>query len=340
MSEPLVRVAGLSVEYPLGRKGLRGHHMLRAVDGVDVEVRAGETLAVVGESGSGKSTLGAAILRDAPISAGTIQFKGQDITALRGKKLRRLRRHMQLIFQDAQASLNPRMTILEAVAEPLIIHGIERDLKSARGRVTELLELCGLPADTVDRLPRSFSGGQGQRIAIARALTLEPDLIVADEPTSALDVSVQAQIVNLLQDLQQRLGLTYIFISHDLSVVRHIADRVAVMYGGRLMEVAPNEDLYSRPSHPYTQALLDAVPIPDPKRKRKPDILPGELPDLRSRPRGCVFAQRCVHRRDECIAESPRLREISPGQSAACHFAEEVRAERRASGDPHPADTQ
>jgi ABC-type oligopeptide transport system ATPase subunit len=258
---PLVRVENLTVTFPVGRQRLFGPaRTMTAVDGISFDIHPGETLGLVGESGSGKTTTGRALLRAAPISAGRVTFDGQDVGALDARALRRLRRDMQLIFQDPYSSLNPRMTVAQIVGEPLVVHRLERDPARLRVRVEELLALVGLPADAADRHPHAFSGGQRQRVGIARALTLEPRLIIADEPVSALDVSIRAQVVNLMQDLQARLGLTYLFIAHDLAVVRHIADRVAIMREGRIVEIGPVEQVYFDPQHPYTRSLLASVP--------------------------------------------------------------------------------
>jgi peptide/nickel transport system ATP-binding protein len=293
---------------------------VHAVDDVSFEIRRGETLGLVGESGSGKTTTGRAILRRVSITAGRIWFKGRDITGLRGEELRRLRRDMQLVFQDPYASLNPRMRVLDIVAEPLLVHGLVRRIEDAEDRVVELLELVGLPVDAVERYPHAFSGGQRQRIGIARALALEPDLIVADEPVSALDVSIRAQVVNLMQDLQERLGLTYLFIAHDLSVVRHISHRIAVMYAGKLVELADRDEIYRDPRHPYTRALLSAVPIPDPRvqRARSSAVLRGEIPNPVQPPTGCRFHTRCPIAVERCGAEEPPLEEKGPHHLAAC----------------------
>jgi len=274
----------------------------------------------VGESGSGKTTTGRAVLRRVDPAEGTIRFRGDDITGIKGKELRQLRRHMQLVFQDPYASLNPRMTVLELVAEPLVVHGLAKSPKDARDEVAALLDRCGLPVDTVDRYPHAFSGGQRQRIGIARALALKPDFIVADEPVSALDVSVRAQVVNLLQDLQQDLQLTYLFIAHDLSVVRHISHRIAILYAGRLVEIAPTENVYEHPLHPYTEALLSSVPIPDPpkQRERRRIVLSGEIPNPVDPPPGCRFQSRCPLVHDRCRAETPVLEEKAPGHFVAC----------------------
>ena len=321
---PLVEVDHLSIRFPVGRAGFWGRTVrhVHAVDDVSFGIQPGETLGLVGESGSGKTTIGRAILRRIAPAEGTIRFRGADITHTKGEELRQLRRHMQLVFQDPYASLNPRMTVLELVAEPLVVHGLAKDAAAARPQVAELLQKCGLPIDTADRLPHAFSGGQRQRIGIARALALRPDFIVADEPVSALDVSVRAQVVNLLQDLQQELGLTYLFIAHDLSVVRHISQRIAILYAGKLVEIAPAEEVCDRPRHPYTEALLSSVPIPDPsiQRNRRRLVLNGEIPNPIDPPPGCRFASRCPLVQDRCRVESPPLEEKAPGHFAACFF--------------------
>jgi peptide/nickel transport system ATP-binding protein len=321
-SAPLVEVEHLSIRFPVGRSGFWGKQVshVHAVDDVSFTIAPGETLGLVGESGSGKTTVGRAVLRRIPPSAGTIKFRGADITTAKGKSLRELRRHMQLVFQDPYASLNPRMNVLELVAEPLIVHGLAKNAEAAREQVTALLARCGLPDDTVDRYPHAFSGGQRQRIGIARALALRPDFVVADEPVSALDVSVRAQVVNLLQDLQQELGLTYLFIAHDLSVVRHISHRIAILYAGRLAEVAPTDMVYDHPLHPYTEALLSSVPIPDPKtqRARRRIVLTGEVPNPVNPPPGCRFQTRCPLVHDRCRIETPPLEEKAPGHLVAC----------------------
>ena len=330
---PLVEVEGLSIRFPIGRAGFWGQQkqFVHAVDEVTFSIQPGETLGLVGESGSGKTTTGRALLRRVDAAAGTIRFRGEDITQLRGERLRTMRRDMQLVFQDPYASLNPRMTVAEIVAEPLVVHGIVKRLSDAKPKVVELLELSGLPADAVDRYPHAFSGGQRQRIGIARALALEPDFIVADEPVSALDVSIQAQIVNLLQDVQDRLGLTYLFIAHNLSVVRHISDRIAIMYAGKLVELSDRDAIYERPRHPYTQALLSAVPIPDPdlQHQRARIVLSGDVPNPVTPPPGCRFHSRCPYRQPlRCDDEVPALREIEPGHHVACHWAEDIAAGR------------
>jgi oligopeptide/dipeptide ABC transporter ATP-binding protein len=311
--DELVRVRGLLKHFPLEDSD----DVVRAVDGVTFEIFRGETLGLVGESGCGKSTVGRCILRLIEPTAGTIEFDGRNVLATSGKALRELRREMQIIFQDPYASLNPRMRVRDIVGEPLVIHGL-KDKEERRTRVAELLKKVGLDPDYMNRYPHEFSGGQRQRIGIARALALNPKLIVADEPVSALDVSVQAQVVNLLQDLQSEFGLTYLFISHGLAVVEHISTRVAVMYLGRIVEVASAEELYVQPLHPYTQALLSAIPIPDPTRKRDRIILTGDVPTPINPPSGCRFRTRCPMAIQDCALIDPDLREISPGHVAAC----------------------
>ena len=309
----LVRVRGLVKHFPVEGS----LDVLRAVDGVSFEIFRGETLGLVGESGCGKSTAGRCLLRLIEPTKGEIAFDGRDVTTMGKRDLRELRREMQIIFQDPHASLNPRMKIGDIIAEPLVIHKIGTK-PERRGRVAELLRRVKLDPGYATRYPHEFSGGQLQRIGVARALALNPKLIVADEPVSALDVSVQAQVVNLLQDLQKELGLTYLFISHGLAVVEHISTRVAVMYLGRIVEVANAVDLYKNPLHPYTQALLSAIPVPDPKAKRDRIILKGDVPTARNPPSGCRFRTRCPLAIDECARIDPELRELSPGHSVAC----------------------
>jgi peptide/nickel transport system ATP-binding protein len=331
MSEPLLEVRDLAVHFPI-TQGLvieRTIGAVRAVDGVDLRIERGETLGLVGESGCGKTTVGRAILRLLEPTGGTITFDGRDITHLRGEEMRRLRRRMQMIFQDPFASLDARQNVDSILSEPLRAHGLASE-RAAEERVRELLEVVGLPRSAGGRYPHEFSGGQRQRIGIARALALRPDLIVADEPVSALDVSIRAQVLNLLEKLQSELGLTYLFVSHDLAVVRHISDRVAVMYLGRIMEVAPAEVLYDSPLHPYTFALLSAIPIPDPEVElnRRRILLTGDLPSPADPPPGCRFHTRCPFRQPtRCHDEVPSLRELAPGHSVACHWAEEIRAD-------------
>src|ERR1700716_640161 len=309
----LVRVRGLVKHFPVEGSD----DVVRAVDGVSFEILRGETLGLVGESGCGKSTAGRCLLRLIEPTEGDIQFEGCDVTAMGKSDLRQLRRQMQIIFQDPQASLNPRMKVGDIIAEPLVIHGIG-DQTQRKERVAWLLGKVGLDADYMKRYSHEFSGGQLQRIGVARALALNPKLIVADEPVSALDVSVQAQVVNLLQDLQKEFGLTYLFISHGLAVVEHISTRVAVMYLGRIVEIAGAAELYLNPLHPYTLALLSAIPVPDPKVRRDRVILKGDVPTSRNPPSGCRFRTRCPIAIDECARIDPELREITPGHSVAC----------------------
>ena len=327
MSEPpVLQVDGLVKHFPVSRGVVRRKlvGLVRAVEDVSFEIARGETLALVGESGCGKSTTGRLVLRLMDPTAGSVRFKGEEIAGLGKQTLRRLRRHMQIIFQDPYASLNPRMTVGAMLGEPLMLHGLARTEAARRARVGELLELVGLRPDHARRYPHEFSGGQRQRLAIARALAVEPRLIVADEPVSALDVSIQAQIVNLLQNLQRRFGLSYLFIAHDLAVVKHISDRVAVMYLGKLVEIADKKTLYARPLHPYTQALLSAIPRPDPSATIERIVLVGDVPSPFLPPSGCRFHTRCPHAEARCTAEEPQLREAAPGHRVACHFFERL----------------
>jgi len=295
---------------------------VHAVDDISFDLRKGETLGLVGESGCGKSTTGRTILQLYKPTSGKVFFEGADLVHTHGENLRKMRRRMQMIFQDPYASLNPRMTVEEIIGEPLVVHNAARGAE-IRDRVKELLNLVGLSSGLVDRYPHEFSGGQRQRIGVARALALQPALIVCDEPISALDVSIQAQVVNLLEDLQDKFELTYLFIAHDLSMVRHISDRVAVMYLGVIVELANREELYKHPLHPYTQALLSAVPIPDPEieERRRRTILEGDVPSPINPPSGCRFRTRCPLAQEICAQNRPEFRELAPGHWVACHFA-------------------
>jgi oligopeptide/dipeptide ABC transporter ATP-binding protein len=331
-SAPLLVVRDMKVYFPIKDGIIFERHVgdVRAVDGVSFTIKRGETLGLVGESGCGKSTTGRAIIRLLTPTAGTVEFDGVNIMSLGKDELRRTRRRMQMIFQDPYASLDPRMTAGGIVGEPLDIHGAGAS-GERRERVRELLTTVGLSPDYVDRYPHEFSGGQRQRIGVARALALNPDLIVADEPISALDVSIQAQIINLLEKLQGQFGLTYLFIAHDLSVVRHISDRIAVMYLGRIVELAGSRELNRQPLHPYSVALLSAIPIPDPvvEARRRRIILKGDVPSPAAPPSGCRFHTRCWLRErlanpDRCTTEEPELRTLATGHEVACHFAEEV----------------
>lgn len=317
---PTLSVTGLGIDYE-GRTGglIRRRRAINAVLDVSFDIAPGETLGLVGESGSGKTTVGRAILRRINAAQGRILFEGQDITRLTGEPLRRLRARMQIVLQDPYTSLNPRQTVAEIVAEPLIVHGMARRAE-ARAQVLALLARVGLPEDAADRYPHSFSGGQRQRIGIARALALRPALIVADEPVSALDVSVRAQVVNLMQDLQAELGLSYLFIAHDLAIVRHISHRVAIMYAGRIVEIAPRDELYDNPIHPYTEALLSAVPVANPaaQRARRRIMHPGDSVDIADPPSGCRFHPRCPLATERCRIEVPALLRKRGNHFAAC----------------------
>jgi oligopeptide/dipeptide ABC transporter ATP-binding protein len=320
MTAPLLDIVDLKKHFPVRRSAFGARRgVIRAVDGVSFQVQPGETLGLVGESGCGKSTVGRMILRLIEPSSGAIRFEGEDLLALKGEALRRRRADLQLIFQDPYGSLDPRQTVEQIVGEPLVIHGIG-DRAQRRERVMRLIERVGLGTDHLRRHPHEFSGGQRQRIGIARALALDPKLIVCDEAVSALDVSIQAQVVNLLRRLQRDIGLTYLFIAHDLAVVRHISTRVAVMYLGRIVELAPTADLFAKPFHPYTQALLSAIPRPKPEVRRGRVLLSGDVPSPMSPPSGCRFHTRCPLAADRCRIEDPIAQDLGAGRSVACHL--------------------
>lgn len=323
MAEVLLKVSNLKKYFPI-RSGMfaRKTGDVKAVDDVSFEVYAGETLGIVGESGCGKSTTGRVIMRLHEPTEGKIEFLGQDLTSLSDEAMRKVRRDIQMVFQDPYASLNPRHSIEKILEEPLIVHGIG-DKAERRKLIYEYLELVGLSSYHAKRYPHQFSGGQRQRIGIARALMTNPKLIIADEPVSALDVSIQAQVLNLMQRLQKDLNLTYIFIAHDLGVVRHISTRVGVMYLGKMVELAPSENLYHEPLHPYTQALLSAVPVPDPKFEREQIYLKGDIPSPANPPTGCTFHTRCPVAKDICKVQVPQFLEAKPGHYVACHLVNE-----------------
>jgi oligopeptide transport system ATP-binding protein len=321
MTETLLSVQKLKKHFAISGGILKREvDRVHAVDGVSFDIGKGETLGLVGESGCGKSTTGRCILRLIEPSAGEVWFQGSDVTRMDHDALRAMRRDMQIIFQDPYASLNPRLTVGAIIGEALQIHGLAKSRKALEERVVELLETVGLQPDHLFRFPHEFSGGQRQRIGIARALAVEPKLVICDEPVSALDVSIQAQVINLLEDLQDKFGLTYLFIAHDLSVVEHISDRVAVMYLGRVVEIAPSRALYDTPLHPYTEALLSAVPIPDPTVKRKRIMLQGDVPNPIRPPSGCHFHTRCPIAKPDCSQRDPELLEKRPGHWVACHY--------------------
>jgi oligopeptide transport system ATP-binding protein len=322
--DQVLKVRDLKVHFPItaGVIARRQAGTVKAVDGVSFSVARGETLGLVGESGCGKSTTGLAVLRMLDITSGTVEFEGEDITTHDRGRMRPIRRKMQMVYQDPYGSLNPRMKVADIVGEPLVVHGLANDADKYRARVAALLKMVGLLPDMAERYPHEFSGGQRQRIGIARALAVEPTLLICDEPVSALDVSIQAQVVNLFMELQERLGLTYIFIAHDLSVVRHISDRIAVMYLGRIVEIATRDQLYKDPLHPYTQALLAAVPIADPELEaaRGQQIITGEIPSALRPPPGCRFHTRCPRAMAVCKEIDPPMRELGDGRAVACHL--------------------
>lgn len=320
MTKPLLKVEGLKKYFPI-KKGLLGKTVgqIKAVDNVSFYVNEGETLGIVGESGCGKSTTGRMLMRLLEPTEGTVEFDGKDLTSLSTEEMRKTRRDIQMVFQDPYASLNPRHTIEKILGEPLLVHGM-RDSKERRDKIYEFLEIVGLSRYHAKRYPHQFSGGQRQRIGIARALMTNPKLIIADEPVSALDVSIQAQVLNLMKDLQSEFNLTYIFIAHDLGVVRHISDRVGVMYLGKIVEVSESEQLYANPLHPYTQALLSAVPVPDPAYEKQEILLEGDIPNPADPPTGCTFHTRCPYVMDICRKEIPQLVEMEKGHSVACHL--------------------
>ena len=319
----LLSVRDLKQHFKMGGGFLRKPYTVYAVDGISFDLKQGETLGLVGESGCGKSTLGRSLLKLFEPTAGQISFEGRDITRLSPGEMRSLRQEMQIVFQDPAESLNGRHTVGQILEEPFIIHG-KGNTEQRRGWVLELLDKVGLPKSAVDRYPHEFSGGQRQRIGIARALAIEPEFIVCDEPISALDVSIQAQVVNLLHDLQERMGLTYLFIAHDLNIVKYISDRIAVMYLGSMVELATSDELYANTLHPYSKALLSAVPIPDPKleAQKKRQIIEGDVPSPINKPRGCAFSSRCPMACDKCRQSAPTLKEAAPGHFVACHLVE------------------
>jgi oligopeptide/dipeptide ABC transporter ATP-binding protein len=337
LGEPILTVRGLQKHFPIKGGGLikRTVGAVQAVDGLDFELYPGEVLGLVGESGCGKSTTGRALLNLQPATGGSVVFQGKELVGLSRAEMRPLRRDIQIVFQDPYASLNPRLPVFDIVAEPLIIHGLTKDQDELRERVRELVATVGLNPEHTNRYPAEFSGGQRQRIGIARALALEPKVLVLDEPVSALDVSIQAGVINLLDDLRNRLNLSYIFIAHDLSVVRHISDRIAVMYLGRIIEIADRDELFERPAHPYTQALLSAIPVPDPRkeRARKRIIITGDVPSPANPPSGCRFRTRCQKfasvlgetEREKCRTDDPALEDRGAGHLNACHFAEPLK---------------
>ncbi len=320
---PLLEVNDLEVRFKVSRPGSWRHSVVRAVDGVSFDIERGQTLGLVGESGSGKSTTGRAVLQLVPAHAGSIQLEGVDLATSRGKSRRLLRERVQMVFQDPYTSLNQRMRVGDIIAEPLHIHRVG-DQASRRRRVADLADLVGLPTDSKNRYPHEFSGGQRQRIGIARALAIEPSLVICDEPVAALDVSIQAQIIRLLKDLQREIGVSYLFIAHDLNVVRHLSQRTAVMYLGKVVEHGASGSVFSNPRHPYTQALTSATPVPDPDSPRRRTVLQGEIPSPTAPPSGCSFRTRCPHARPLCADETPILETTGDGVTVACHYWREI----------------
>ena len=329
-ADPVLRVRDLKVHFPVHDGVLirRQTGSVKAVDGVSFEVGRSETLGLVGESGCGKSTTGLAILRMTPLTEGRIEFEGQDISHLSVRRMRPLRKRLQMVYQDPYGSLNPRMKVGDLIGEPLVIHGVAGDQDAYRARIQELLRLVGLRPEMAERYPHEFSGGQRQRISIARAVALNPTLVLCDEPVSALDVSIQAQVINLFQELQERLGLSYLFIAHDLAVVRHVSHRIAVMYLGRIVEIAPRDLLYRAPLHPYTRGLLAAAPLPDPsaERSRAHEEIVGEPPSVVNPPSGCHFHPRCPMAMPVCAQRAPELTAAATGHAVACHLHDPSRA--------------
>jgi peptide/nickel transport system ATP-binding protein/oligopeptide transport system ATP-binding protein len=325
MKDKILEVRDIKKHFPIKGGFLQKEvAAVKAVDGVSFDVMRGETIGLVGESGCGKSTLGRTIVRLYEPTEGEIIFNGKDISGLKGQDLKHLRQQMQLIFQDPYSSLNPRINVMNLVGEAMVAHGLAKKGQDLADKVTDVIEMCGLSAYHAYRYPHQFSGGQRQRIGIARALALNPDFVVADEPVSALDVSIQSQVLNLMMDLQEKMGLSYLFISHDLSVVKHISDRIGVMYLGSLVEMADKKDLYSNPTHPYTRALLSAIPVPNPNRIKKMEPIIGEIPSNVNTPKGCKFHTRCPYAKDICKEIVPPNKEVGPRHFVACHFAGEI----------------
>ena len=320
MSDTLLRVEDLKIYYPVAGSGFGKKEFVKAVDGVTFEVKKGEVFGIVGESGCGKSTLGRGVCKLENLTSGHVYLDGEDITEYNDRRMRSIRKKVQMVFQDPYASLNPRMSVFDIIAEPLLVHHLYQDKADLEKKVLDLLHRVGLDDYHANRYPHEFSGGQRQRIGIARALAVEPSLIIADEPVSALDVSIQAQVLNLLNELKHDLDLTYIFVAHDLSVVEYISDRVGVMYLGNFVEVGEKEKIYSNPMHPYTLSLLSAVPIPDPEKKSSRIILQGDLPSPSNPPSGCLFHTRCPHCTEKCKCERPQPVEIAPGHIVKCHY--------------------